>query len=163
MDYPLLKNHLPQAIKNVWRKTSFLVFVIMLLIGLVVSGLLFRNDSLEGTIFNVLIGYFVFTILLFLISLITVPIRYRYFRYEITDDDIIFQKGFLFRTITYVPINKVQHIETEQGPFLRQDKLMELVIHTAATTHKIAGLSTNETLHLRDQIIEKMKEVHEDV
>ena len=48
-------------------ENQLLVFFIMLLIGLVVSGLLFRNDSLEGTIFNVLIGYFALTLLIFLI------------------------------------------------------------------------------------------------
>lgn len=40
---------------------------------------------------------------------------------------------------------------------------MELLIHTAATTHKIAGLSVDDTLKLRAQIIEKMKEVEHDV
>ena len=155
MDYPLLKNHLPQAIKNVWRKTNILRFLIMLVIGLVVGGLLFFNDVLEGILLYMVVGYFALTLLVLLISMAIVPIRYRYFRYEITDEDIIFQKGFFFRSITYVPISKVQHIETEQGPFLRRDKLMELVVHTAATTHKIAGLSVEETLHLRDQIIEK--------
>ncbi|NLJ89921.1 MAG: PH domain-containing protein [Clostridiales bacterium] len=163
MDYPLLKNHLPQAIKNVWRKTNILRFLIMLVIGLVVGGLLFFNDVLEGILLYMVVGYFALTLLVLLISMAIVPIRYRYFRYEITDEDIIFQKGFFFRSITYVPISKVQHIETEQGPFLRRDKLMELVVHTAATTHKIAGLSVEETLHLRDQIIEKMKEAKEDV
>lgn len=163
MDYPLLKNNLPQGIKSVWRKTGLIRFLIMFLIGSIVSFLLFKLDNLKGVWIYILTGYFGILLFILLIYLIIVPIRYKYFRYEITDDDIIVQKGFFFRSITYVPINKIQHIETEQGPFLRQSNLMELVVHTAATTHKIAGLSVEETLHLRAQIIDKLKEAHEDV
>lgn len=163
MDYPLLKNNLPTSIKNVWKKTNLLNLLIMLVIGIIGASLLNYFDNLEGSLLFATIIYFAITIAVFLISLALIPFRYNYFRYEITDDDIIFQKGYIFRSITYVPINRIQHIETEQGPFLRQDNLMELLIHTAATTHKIAGLLVDDTLKLRAQIIEKMKEAEQDV
>lgn len=163
MDYPLLKNNLPQAIKNVWRKTSFLSFFIMLAIGIAAVVISKYFDVLDGVWLFILVIYHILTFVSFLISMLLVPFRYKFFRYEITDNDIIFQEGFIFRKITYVPLSRIQHIETEQGPFLRQDNLMELLIHTAATTHKIAGLSVEDTLNLRGQIIEKMEEANEDV
>ncbi len=163
MDYPLLKNNLPPSIKKVWRNTSFLTLFILLSVGIIISGLIYYFGNFEGIIVFFAIMYFLVTILVFIISNLLIPFRYNYFRYEITDDDIIYQSGFFFRKITYVPINRIQHIETEQGPFLRKANLMELMIHTAATTHRIAGLSVEDTLNLREQIIEKMKEANTDV
>lgn len=163
MNYPLLENKLPQKIRRVWRKTIILYLIIMLVVGGGFAVFLYFMNMLEGRWLVVLIGYAILTASIFLFANMLVPFRYNYFRYEITDDDIVYQKGFFFRTITYVPISRIQHVETEQGPFLRHDNLMELLIHTAATTHKIAGLSVDETLSLRSQIIEKIKEVKEDV
>ena len=163
MNYPLLENKLPQSIKRVWKKTNLLVLIIMLSLGLIMIILLNSFDSLEDGWAVIVIGYSVLTIAIFVITRALIPFRYNYFRYEITNDDIIYQKGFFFRSITYVPITRIQHVETEQGPFLRKDGLMELLIHTAATTHRIAGLSVEDTLTLRTQIIEKVKEAKEDV
>ncbi len=162
MDYPLLENKLPKSIKKVWRNTGLLNLAITS-IGFFVGVFLSFNDNFEGIWFFVWIIYMIFMGLIFIPYFILIPFRYNYFCYEITEDDIVYQKGFFFRKITYVPINRIQHIETEQGPFLRLEKLMELKIHTAATVHRIAGLSIEDSLSLREQIIEKMKEASEDV
>lgn len=163
MDYPMLKNKLPKSIKKVWRNTGFLNLFILISLGLFARGILHFTDTFEGIWFFIGTIYLITISLIFILYFILIPFRYNYFRYEITEDDIVYQKGFFFRKITYVPINRIQHIETEQGPFLRLEKLMELKIHTAATVHRIAGLSIEDSLSLREQIIEKMKEASEDV
>ncbi len=163
MDYPMLKNKLPKSIKKVWRNTGLLNLLILILPGLFVMGILYFNDSFEGAWLFIGVMYLLVYAFIFTLYFVLIPFRYNYFRYEITEDDIVYQKGFFFRKITYVPINRIQHIETEQGPFLRLEKLMELKIHTAATVHRIAGLSVEDSLSLREQIIEKMKEASEDV
>lgn len=165
MEYPLLKNKLPNAIKKVWRNTAIFALVIMIIP--IASINIFRHFiaeiEFEGGWMIISVVGLIITLAILLFSIALIPYRYHFFRYEITDDDIVYQKGFFFREITYVPINRIQHVETEQGPFLRREKLMELKIHTAATIHRIAGLSVDETLNLRAQIIEKMKEASEDV
>lgn len=95
--------------------------------------------------------------------MILIPYRYKYYRYEITSDALSFQKGYVFRSITHVPITRIQHIETEQGPFLRKENLIEIVIHTAATSHHIACLSVKDAMALREQIIQLIKVAKEDV
>ena len=92
-----------------------------------------------------------------------IPYRYQFYRFEVTPEDLAFQKGYFFRSITYVPMNRIQHVETEQGPFLRKENLMEIVIHTAATSHRIAGLDMAEALDLREQIINLVQVAKEDV
>lgn len=163
MNYPLLTNQLPASIKNVWKKSSYVTTAVFLVIGLLVGIALNYFNLLEGGWLLGLLGCFAIVIVWFVLYFVLIPYRYKYFRYDITDEDLAFQKGFIFRSITYVPINRIQHIETEQGPFLRKENLMELVIHTAATAHRIAGLSVEDAMTLRAQIIDMVKEAEQDV
>ncbi|MEG0553549.1 MAG: PH domain-containing protein [Carnobacterium sp.] len=162
MDYSLLKNQLPKAIKKVWKKTSLTTFSFFLLFGIGFVGI-FKYFELVNQIWNVVfISYFSLLVSLFLLNFLLINYRYHYFRYEITKKEIIFQEGFIFRSITYVPFSRIQHIETEQGPFLRRENLMELVVHTAATDHHLAGLSIEESTLLRDSLLKKVEEANED-
>lgn len=162
MEYPLLKNQLPSSIKKVWKKTSIITFVIASIIGLVSLGVFFYFENLTR-FWQWLIGiYFAIVLIIFLLNFFLIAYRYNYFRYEMTEKEIIFQKGFIFRSITSVPFSRIQHIETEQGPLLRQEQLMELIIYTAATNHQIAGLSMKEAQQLRQSLLVKVEEVTED-
>ncbi|MDN6327515.1 MAG: PH domain-containing protein, partial [Alkalibacterium sp.] len=100
-------------------------------------------------------------LIIFLLNFLLIDYRYNFFRYEVTPKEIIFQKGFIFRSITYVPFSRIQHIETEQGPFLRREELMELIIHTVATDHSIAGLSIEEAQMIRQNVMKKVEETDE--
>lgn len=162
MNYPLLENQLPESIKKVWKNASLITVFITLLAGGITAGALFYFDMLSSTWLLVLGIYFAVTVALFLLNFFLITYRYTYFRYEITAKEVIFQKGFIFRSITYVPFSRIQHIETEQGPFLRQENLMELIIHTAATNHHIAGLSIEEAQMIRQKLMEKVEESNED-
>lgn len=163
LDYPLLTKQMPERIKAVWRKSQFVTLAIFLLIG--AAGTLFLNwlDGIEGVGLWVIGIYFAVVLLGFIITMALIPYRYQFYRYEVTPKDLSFQKGYIFRSITHVPINRIQHIKTEQGPFLRKENLMEMVIHTAATTHRIAGLDVEEAMELREQIIQMVKVAKEDV
>lgn len=163
LEYPLLPKQMPDRIKTVWRKSNFLTTAIFLLIGIGVAFFLNWVDHLEGIGMGIVIGYFIVVVLIFLSMMALVPYRYQFYRYDITSEDLAFQKGYFFRSITYVPINRIQHVETEQGPFLRKENLMEIVIHTAATSHRIAGLDLEEAMSLRAGIIELVKVAKEDV
>ncbi|SEK17869.1 hypothetical protein SAMN04488700_1042 [Carnobacterium iners] len=158
MNYPLLKNQLPESIKKVWKKTSFITFISLLLFGIGVISVLTYFELASSTWYLVFSIYFTLILILFLLNFLLINYRYHYFRYEITTKEVVFQKGFIFRSITYVPFSRIQHIETEQGPFLRREHLMELVIHTAATAHHIAGLSLKEAEKLRESLLERIEE-----
>ena len=161
MNYPLLENKLPVSLKNVWRKTSLVTLTIALLFGAVVAGIFLYFENLEGTWLIIAGIYFGIILIIFLLNFLLIDYRYNFFRYEVTPKEIIFQKGFIFRSITYVPFSRIQHIETEQGPFLRREELMELIIHTAATDHSIAGLSIEEAQMIRQNVMKKVEETDE--
>ncbi|MBM6614852.1 PH domain-containing protein [Desemzia sp. RIT804] len=163
MNYPLLPKQMPDRIKSVWKKSNIVTTGIFLIIGVLATALLNWFEVLEGVWLWTIGIYFSVILVWFIIAMILIPYRYQYHRYEITPEDLSFQEGYIFRTITHVPINRIQHIETEQGPFLRKEKLMEMVIHTAASSHHISGLDIEEAVNLRQQIIELVKVAKEDV
>ncbi|WP_414839151.1 PH domain-containing protein [Carnobacterium sp. TMP28] len=162
MNYPLLKNQLPASIKKVWKKTSFLTFSVLLLLGIGIISTLTYFKLANGTWYVIFSSYFALILLLFIFNFLLINYRYHYFRYELTIKEVVFQKGYIFRSITYVPFSRIQHIETEQGPFLRRENLMELVIYTAATAHRIAGLSLEESEKLRESLLERVEEASSD-
>lgn len=162
MNYPLLSKKMSYKIKTVWRKSTYVSSTIFMMIGVVAVGTLAWFNHLNGVWVWLLGSYFLVGLIIFVFSMLLIPYRYKFYRYEITAEDLAFQKGFIFRSLTYVPMNRIQHVETEQGPFLRQENLMEIVIHTAATSHHIAGLDVQEAMDLRQQIIELIKVVKED-
>ncbi|GAF23918.1 MULTISPECIES: PH domain-containing protein [Shouchella] len=93
--------------------------------------------------------------------LIWPTIQWYRFRYEVFDDEIDIQQGVLIVRRTLVPMVRVQHVDTEQGPILRRYKMAAVSITTAATTHQIPTLNTEDADALRDQIA-SLASVHED-
>lgn len=81
-------------------------------------------------------------------------IRWRRWRYEVTEDEIDLQRGVLVVKRTLVPMVRVQHVDTKQGPILRKYGLATVTISTAATTHEIPALSEEDAAALRDRIAE---------
>lgn len=162
-NYPLLANQLPAKIKNVWRNYLFLNSLGFIVFGGIATLFIKSTNGLEGFWFIAVVLYFAAVLLQFIVRMALIPYRYAFHRYQITPEEIEFQTGYFFRSTTYVPIVRIQHVETEQGPLLRHEGLMSLVIHTAATAHHIDGLEMKEAQQLRDQIIQLVKVVKEDV
>src|SRR5699024_6523050 len=58
-------------------------------------------------------------LILFLLLVYIIPaLRYRRWRYDIFEQEIYIQHGIMIRTRTLVPMLRVQHVDTEQGPIL---------------------------------------------
>lgn len=78
--------------------------------------------------------------------------RWRRWRYEIFEKEIYIQHGILIVSRTLVPMIRVQHVDTKQGPILKKYQLASLTISTAATTHEIPALLEEDASSLRDRI-----------
>src|SRR5690625_4133684 len=77
---------------------------------------------------------------------------WRRWSYEIFDQEIYIQHGILIMSRTLVPMIRVQHVDTQQGPILKRFQLASVTISTAATTHEIPALSDEDASDLRDRI-----------
>ena len=80
---------------------------------------------------------------------------YRRWGYDMGDEQLRILRGFLWRTDTIVPFNRIQHIDVAQGPLQRMFGLSTLVVHTAGTHNSIVtlpGLATEDAETMRDTI-----------
>src|SRR5699024_11344296 len=87
-------------------------------------------------------------VFIFLFVYIVPKLRYQRWRYEIFEQEVYIQHGILIRTRTIIPMIRVQHVETEQGPILKKFRLATVMISTAATTHQIPALSDEDASDL---------------
>lgn len=100
------------------------------------------------------------TPLTFIVAILYIPIvflvpklRWKYFRYEASAKEIYIQSGFLLISKTLIPMVRVQHVNTRQGPLLRRYGLSELEIHTAGGgSFLIPVLNVKEADELRNRI-----------
>lgn len=109
----------------------------------------------------------IIAILLLLFAVFTIIIvpslRLRYWRYEVTEHEIDLYYGVFIRRRTLIPMIKVQHVDTKEGPLFRYYKLATVMISTAATTHEIPALLNETADGLRDKISTLAMVVDEDV
>ncbi|WP_422122216.1 PH domain-containing protein [Planococcus sp. X10-3] len=99
----------------------------------------------------------------FLLIYLFPKIRWQRWRYEVREQEIELQYGLFIVTRTLVPMVRVQHVDTEQGPILRRYDLAEISISTAATTHTIPALITSEADELRGMISALARVAEDDV
>lgn len=90
-------------------------------------------------------------------------IRWQTWRYEVSEQEIDLLRGVFIKTRTLIPMVRVQHVDTEQGPLLRHFGLSSVTVSTAAGTHEIPALADDVAALLRDRISELARVVDEDV
>ncbi|MBT1165741.1 PH domain-containing protein [Bifidobacterium simiarum] len=104
---------------------------------------------------------------LILTDLASQPLRtryaYRFNRYSLGDHDVMLHRGWLLRTTTTIPYNRVQHVETMQGPLLRRFGLTAVEIHTAVDDHEIAALENETAEAIVEQISSRVLTSKDDV
>lgn len=91
------------------------------------------------------------------------PLRWKKWRYSIDQNEIGLLRGILIETETLIPLSRVQHVDTRQGPLLRWFGLSSVTISTAATTHEIPGLDEVIAGKVRRDISKYARLAEEDV
>lgn len=149
----------PTALKA-WRIAASIVNGILwlLVITLGILTYIYGFSKWYVTIATILV-----LVLLCLFVLIIPRIRYQRWRYEIFDKEIYIQHGLIIVTRTIVPMTRVQHVDTTQGPILKKFNLAGVQISTAATLHTIPALQEKDAIQLRDRISELARVAIDDV
>jgi membrane protein YdbS with pleckstrin-like domain len=80
--------------------------------------------------------------------------RFRAWRYQEREDDLLVGRGVLFRRLSVVPYGRMQYVEVTAGPIERIFRLATVKMHTAAfaSDARIPGLEPDEATRLRDQL-----------
>ncbi len=92
---------------------------------------------------------------------VTPGLRWRQWRYEIRPDEVDLQRGIFWVARTLVPLARIQHVDTRQGPLQRRFGLATVVFYTAAGPNQIPELSTPVAADVRDRIAELTREQDE--
>jgi uncharacterized protein len=101
---------------------------------------------------------------LWLSGIVLLPyLRWKKWRYSIDENEIDLKRGILVIQRTLIPLSRVQHVDTRQGPILRAYGLATVTISTAATTHEIPALDEYTADKVRDTISRFARLAEEDV
>lgn len=156
------QNKLDPKIKSVWRLTAAVTMAVITVITLVIALIIVLTTSaIAFVVFGIAI------ILLTLLGILTVVIapvfRYNRWRYEVTTTEVDMQFGYIFRTRTIIPIVRIQHVSTEQGPIMGKFNLASVTLSTAGGSHVIPGLTLEDADILRDRVAVLARIAQEDV
>ncbi|WP_413363882.1 PH domain-containing protein [Lysinibacillus sp. 3P01SB] len=154
------KHKIPQKGITVWRIYGILQTFFLAVAAGVTS---FLTYYFEGPFYLHLVAWGVVVIAFVLLIWMFPNIRYRIWRYEVREQEIEIQSGLFVVTRTLIPMVRVQHVDTEQGPILKRYGLSNISISSAATTHTIPFLETDEADRLRARISELARVAEEDV
>lgn len=102
----------------------------------------------------------IYAFLLFLVvsSFVLQIIGFKRKQYALRERDILYKKGYIWRSFIAVPFNRVQHAEVHQGPLERLFDLSNLRIYTAGGSSSdlsIPGLFPEEANRIKHFIIAK--------
>jgi membrane protein YdbS with pleckstrin-like domain len=77
------------------------------------------------------------------------------YRYAVREHDLLIRSGVVFRRWSAIPLARVQHVDTRQGPLERSFGLQRLLVYTASGVSAdgvIPGLSEGDAHALRDAL-----------
>lgn len=133
-----------------FRLLMMSILFLLLLTPVIIVGLS-GNSMLGGILASV---WLLLLVLRILFEFKAFPFR----GYLVRDKDISYRAGLLFREVTTVPYNRIQHSEVSHGPIARMMKLATLKIYTAGGSSSdlaIHGLDPAEAEKLKEWLTEK--------
>lgn len=143
-----------------WRISNTLIGLLIYVIpGLLYIPAMYGDISV---IIPMVAGPFAFILHMFLIFVFP-KVRWNRWRYDVNEQGVDMHRGIIILKRTIVPVNRIQHVDTKQGPIYRKFGLSSISISTAATTHEIPALDDETAAHLRAMISELVRKVKEDV
>ena len=159
----LPKNQLNPKIKNIWRINDViwisLVFLCCFIPFFVIY--MFEHSFWSFIVCGAVAAVFLLALVLCLVVL--PPIRYRRWRYEVSQNYLDIARGIIWRKRFIIPFIRVQNTDTKQGPILRAFRLSSVTVSTAAGEHEIPGLDNEAAEDLRDRAAELARIAQEDL
>lgn len=159
-----MKQKLDPRIKNVWRINDAIwltvVFACVFVPFLIVT-LAAPEEDWAFIVAAVVAAVYAAALVVFLAIL--PPIRYKRWSFELNEDYLDIALGIIWRKRFVIPFIRVQNTDTRQGPILRAFGLSSVTVSTAAGSHEIPGLSSEEAGKLRDRAAELARLAREDV
>lgn len=154
------QNRISEKGLKVWRISGMIHSIFSLLVTCAIIGLTIFFD---WPIWIIPIALLLFVIEAYLVIIFFPTLRWKRWRYEVRENELEIQHGVFIIKRTLIPMIRVQHVDTRQGPILRKYQLATVAVSTAATVHEIPALEVNEAEELRFFISKLARVADEDV
>ena len=145
---------------TVWRITGVIITLFLLFI---LGGVMTLIVLFDWPVWISVVAIILFLLTAYIDIFLVPHLRWRHWRYEVREQEIEIQRGIFIIKSTLVPMVRVQHVDTEQGPLLRKYNLATVTISTAATVHGIPALDVEEAEEMRHAISRLARVADEDV
>jgi uncharacterized protein len=145
---------------SVWRITGAITSVIIVILA---GGVIWLSNVFSWPIWVVIAAVGVIILHVYLYVYLFPLLRWKRWRYEVREKEIELQQGVFVVKRTLVPMIRVQHVDTRQGPLLKKYGLATVDVSTAATVHEIPALPVEEAEELRQFISRLARVADEDV
>ena len=136
------------------RYIGSFIFFMIIGFGLVMAYLLTDLSDNRNLFWGLVAGWILWATASFILTRMSYKIR----GYQLRDKDLIHRQGVIFKTMTTIPFNRVQHCEVSQGVIQRMFDLHTLQIFTAGGSNSdlaIPGLKADTAQRIKDFIINK--------
>jgi len=147
-----LIQRLPPRIRWMWTLLDGMLLIALLLGGTIA----FFVPSLRTYRLYTTIILFILTLPV-VINICLHPFRVRAWLLTIAADELRVREGVIIREEIFLPMNRIQHVDTHQGIFERLFNLTSLRIATAAKVHSVPGLSSDRLNTIRELILNYLK------
>lgn len=151
----------PNAV-SYWRMDELISNLIAFIVLAVLFYLDWRFDWYNW-IFWVLIALAIFFVIGLVWSVLSPPLTFKSWRYDLDEEFLYLQFGIWNQTQQLVPMTKIQAVSLTQGPLMRKFKLASLSVETMGSSHAIPALPKDTATELRERIAHfaKIKEVEQ--
>lgn len=156
----LPSHRLDPRMLRVWYISSLVGIVVVAALA-VVAWLIVRH--LGGDVFWVYLVAGIIEAICVGDMLVSPRVEYATWRYDVTPTDVDLYSGVFTKKRTLVPLVRVQHVQTKQGPILRAHGLASVTVSTAGESFEIPGLAEDDANRLRDRVAELARLAKEDV
>jgi membrane protein YdbS with pleckstrin-like domain len=163
---PVAENINLQPVQPVYKKILLIEWMITSVVLVAISALLLFFIPAMQNSYRWMMPVAAVLLILFLYYL-SIQKSFPFLAFAVRDKDVLFQKGWINRSIKITPFNRIQNCSVQTGPLERQYRLASLIIYTAGSEGadmRIPGLLQEEADKLRYFILEKIhKEPNEAV
>jgi membrane protein YdbS with pleckstrin-like domain len=138
-----------------WKIISINLSIFLSIIGIGAAILLIFIKEISAHMLVIISIYLVLAAILFLLYRASFKKR----GYAIRTHDVIYKSGIIAESTTIVPLNRIQHIELNEGILSRAFHLGSLQLFTAGgqTGHiHISGIPIEEAKSIRDLLLKKL-------
>ncbi|KQM77102.1 hypothetical protein ASE74_17725 [Pedobacter sp. Leaf216] len=138
-----------------WKIICINLLIFFGILGMGTTALLLLFKEIRPNAVWIIPAYIVLVVISFLLFRLSFKKR----GYAMRKHDVIYKNGIIAESTTIVPLNRIQHIELNEGIFSRAYKLGSLQLFTAGgqSGHiRISGIAIDEARSIRDLLLKKL-------